>query len=67
MRLEARTVAATGTVDVDGEVGPVGGVTQKALAAEEAGASFFLVPFDEVEKAEDTPCRWAAWQISIER
>jgi PDZ domain-containing secreted protein/Zn-dependent protease len=49
-----RSVAATGTVDLDGEVGPVGGVKQKALAAEEAGASLFLVPVDEVEEAEET-------------
>jgi len=47
-----RVVAATGTIDVDGEVGPVGGVKQKALAAEGAGASLFLVPADEVEKAQ---------------
>ncbi len=47
-----RAVAATGTIDIDGEVGPVGGVKQKALAAEEAGASLFLVPFDEVEEAQ---------------
>lgn len=46
-----RTIGATGTVDTDGDVGPVGGVEQKAVAAREAGASLFLVPAQEVEEA----------------
>lgn len=37
-------VAATGTVTPTGEVGPVGGVRHKVLAAERAGADVFLVP-----------------------
>jgi PDZ domain-containing protein len=39
-----RTVAATGTIDPDGTVGAVGGVEQKTVAVERAGASVFLVP-----------------------
>jgi PDZ domain-containing protein len=46
-------IATTGTIDADGEVGPVGGVPQKAVAAEDAGAQLFLVPADEVDAAED--------------
>ena len=38
------TVAATGTIDADGDVGPVGGVPQKTVAVENAGATIFLVP-----------------------
>lgn len=38
------TVAATGTIAADGDVGPVGGVAQKTVAVENAGASIFLVP-----------------------
>ena len=49
-----RTIAATGTIDIDGDVGPVGGVEQKALAAKEAEASLFLVPVQEVEAARRT-------------
>jgi PDZ domain-containing protein len=37
-------VAATGTIDVNGSVGPIGGVAQKAVGAQEAGATVFLVP-----------------------
>ncbi len=46
-----RTIAATGTIDMDGDVGAVGGVEQKALAAKKAGAGLFLVPVQEVEAA----------------
>ena len=46
-----RVIATTGTIDADGDVGPVGGVNQKAEAAEGAGAELFLVPGGEVEEA----------------
>lgn len=39
-----RTVAATGTIDPQGTVGQVGGVAQKTVAVERAGATVFLVP-----------------------
>ena len=37
-------VAVTGTIAIDGSVGPVGGVPQKAVAVREAGIDVFLVP-----------------------
>jgi PDZ domain-containing secreted protein/Zn-dependent protease/CBS domain-containing protein len=46
---EGRTIGATGTVDTEGEVGPVGGVNPKAIALEDAGADTFLVPEREVD------------------
>lgn len=52
-----RTIAATGTVDLDGDVGPVGGVAQKARAAERAGAELFLVPVSEVDEARGVDVR----------
>jgi PDZ domain-containing protein len=39
-----RTVAATGTIRPDGSVGDVGGVLQKTIAVERAGATVFFVP-----------------------
>ena len=39
-----RFVAGTGTIDPQGNVGPIGGVQQKVVAASRAGASVFLVP-----------------------
>tara|TARA_B100000902_G_scaffold398847_1_gene467170 strand:- start:22 stop:1023 length:1002 start_codon:yes stop_codon:yes gene_type:complete len=37
-------VAGTGTIEIDGSVGPVGGVKQKVIAAKKAGSSLILVP-----------------------
>ncbi|MBI3743020.1 MAG: hypothetical protein HY261_01860 [Chloroflexi bacterium] len=37
-------IAGTGTIDLDGNVGPIGGVEQKVAAAESAGAEYFLSP-----------------------
>jgi PDZ domain-containing protein len=46
-----RTVAATGTMDDQGNVGDVGGVAQKTIAVERAGATIFLVPPQEYKAA----------------
>jgi PDZ domain-containing protein len=46
-----RTVAATGTIDDRGDVGPVGGVPQKTVAVEQAGATVFFVPRAEYHDA----------------
>jgi len=37
-------VAATGTMAMDGQVGGVGGVEEKAVAVHRAGATYFIVP-----------------------
>jgi PDZ domain-containing secreted protein/CBS domain-containing protein len=42
------TVGATGTIDVEGRVGPVGGLQAKAQALEDADADLFLVPEQEI-------------------
>ncbi|MGH9303320.1 MAG: S16 family serine protease [Acidimicrobiales bacterium] len=39
-----RKVAATGTMDIFGNVGAIGGVQQKTIAVRAAGASIFFVP-----------------------
>ncbi|MGN9844011.1 site-2 protease family protein [Nonomuraea sp. H19] len=44
-----RTIAATGTIALDGSVGPVGGVAEKAVSAKEAGADLFLVPGEDAQ------------------
>jgi PDZ domain-containing protein len=46
-----QTVAATGTIDSQGDVGDVGGVPQKTVAVENAGATIFLVPPQEYKEA----------------
>ncbi|WP_245808806.1 SepM family pheromone-processing serine protease [Shouchella patagoniensis] len=37
-------IAGTGTIDEQGNVGPIGGANQKVVAANREGADFFLVP-----------------------
>ncbi len=44
-------VAGTGTIDSDGNVGPIGGITHKLTAAAEDGATVFLVPADNCAEA----------------
>jgi Lon-like protease len=39
-----RKIAGTGTIDLEGNVGPIGGVQQKVAAAERAGAEYFFSP-----------------------
>ncbi|MBD0318095.1 MAG: PDZ domain-containing protein [Thermoleophilia bacterium] len=39
-----RRIAATGELDLAGEVGTIGGIEQKTIGAREAGADLFLVP-----------------------
>ena len=45
-------IAGTGTIDVNGNVGAIGGVQQKVAAAQRAGAEYFLVPPDNYADAQ---------------
>lgn len=47
----SKFVAGTGTITGDGEVGSIGGITHKITAADEAGATVFLVPADNCDEA----------------
>ncbi|MDP3890881.1 PDZ domain-containing protein [Nocardioides sp.] len=44
-------VAGTGTIDEEGLVGPIGGIQQKIVAAQDVGAELFLVPADNCPDA----------------
>ena len=44
-------VAGTGTITSEGDVGPIGGIQQKIVAADDAGAELFLVPPDNCDSA----------------
>ncbi len=45
-------IAGTGTIDINENVGRIGGVIQKVVAAEKAGADYFLVPRSNYEQAQ---------------
>ncbi|SOC48835.1 PDZ domain-containing protein [Blastococcus aggregatus] len=44
-------VAGTGTIDLEGEVGPIGGIPLKMVAARDIGADLFLVPAANCDEA----------------
>ncbi len=44
-------IAGTGTITLDEKVGSIGGVKQKVVAAENAGAEYFLVPEENYQEA----------------
>jgi PDZ domain-containing protein len=48
-----RRIAGTGTINEDGEVGPIGGMKQKTFGAIDAGADYLLVPAANYEEAAD--------------
>jgi PDZ domain-containing protein len=43
-------IAGTGTIDDEGRVGRIGGISQKVVAAANSGAEIFLAPNEEGEK-----------------
>ena len=56
-------MAVTGTIELDGSVGPVGGVSHKTEAAISEGAEVFLVPPEEYDEAVEA----ARGRIKIEQ
>jgi len=44
-------IAGTGTINLDGSVGPIGGVRQKIFSAEAVGAEYFLCPVENYADA----------------
>jgi Lon-like protease len=43
-------IAGTGTIDSEGTVGPIGGIDQKIVAADKAGAEIFFAPNEKGSK-----------------
>ncbi|MFC4106925.1 PDZ domain-containing protein [Micromonospora zhanjiangensis] len=50
-----KIIAGTGTINDEGEVGPIGGIPQKLVGAKQAGAQVFLVPADNCAEAVRNP------------
>jgi PDZ domain-containing protein len=48
-------IAGTGTIDAQGQVGPIGGIPLKMVAARDLGAELFLVPADNCAEAAAAP------------
>ena len=43
-------IAGTGTIDLEGYIGPIGGIRQKMYGAVRAGAKYFLAPVDNCDE-----------------
>ena len=41
--IKGRNIAGTGTIEIDGTVGPIGGVTEKIIGAKRAGATVLFI------------------------
>lgn len=48
-------IAGTGTIDQNGNVGPIGGIAQKIAGASAEGATVFLAPADNCDEAAAAP------------
>jgi PDZ domain-containing protein len=60
-----RNIAVTGTINLDGTVGPIGGLEQKISAVHQHGVDVFLIPAGQFElndlepgEPDDGVCRW---------
>ncbi|HEX7806458.1 MAG TPA: S16 family serine protease [Cellulomonas sp.] len=45
--VNGQVIAGTGTMDISGDVGPIGGIRQKLVGARRDGATWFLAPVDD--------------------
>jgi PDZ domain-containing protein len=52
---DGRFIAGTGQIDLSGNVGPIGGIPLKLIAAKAKGATVFLVPADNCAEATRRP------------
>jgi PDZ domain-containing protein len=48
-----RTIAGTGAIDLEGNVGPIGGILDKVVAARDANADIMLIPRDNFDEVRD--------------
>lgn len=48
-----KRVAVTGTIDLDGNVGAIGGLNSKASAVQQVGVKYFLVPTSQDQQGPD--------------
>ena len=60
-----KDISGTGTIDMTGQVGPIGGIQQKMAGAREAGSKFFLAPASNCEEVKGhEPKRMQVFAVS---
>jgi len=62
--LQGRKVAGTGTIDLSGKVGPIGGIDEKLIAAQRAGVTIFLAPQSNCAEITSVPDGQTIYSIS---
>jgi PDZ domain-containing protein len=62
--LQGRKVAGTGTIDLSGKVGPIGGIDEKLIAAQRAGVTIFLAPQSNCAEITSVPAGLTIYSIS---
>jgi PDZ domain-containing protein len=62
--LQGRKVAGTGTIDLSGKVGPIGGIDEKLIAAQRAGVTIFLAPQSNCAEITSVPDGLTIYSIS---
>lgn len=51
---KGKKVAGTGTIDLEGNIGEIGGIKHKIIGAVKGGAEIFLLPYENYEEAKIT-------------
>ena len=62
-----KVVAATGTIDAAGNIGPIGGLPQKTVAVRRAGATVFFVPVGESKSDYANAAKFSEGKVKIVR
>lgn len=55
-------IAGTGTIDLEGQVGPIGGVDKKVVAADDEGVDYFLAPSTDYDAKNSSPSNYSVAQ-----
>lgn len=53
--VRGRKIAGTGTIDIDGRIGAIGGIENKLIGASRIGATIFLAPVNNCEDIKHVP------------
>lgn len=53
--VRGRKIAGTGTIDIDGRIGAIGGIENKLIGASRIGATIFLAPISNCEDIKHVP------------
>ena len=62
--LAGRTVAGTGTIDMAGNIGAIGGIDEKITAAKRAGATVFLAPTKNCRDVTNRPVGMTIYSVA---